>query len=77
MVKAKKTELRCEHCKKWFNSPLMFDNKNAFETANLKGNATECPYCKKITGCDKENMRVVFEDGIFAGDKILLIRILI
>lgn len=63
-------EIRCQHCKEWFNSPIFIGGDLAFITATLSNNLAQCPHCRKMTGCDKENMRVRYKDskGGFIGD---------
>jgi hypothetical protein len=33
----------------------------------MEGNTVKCPHCGKITGCNKENMKVHHEEGGFLG----------
>lgn len=63
-------EIRCQHCKEWFNSPIFIGGDLAFITATLSNNLAQCPHCRKMTGCDKENMRVRYKDskGGFIGN---------
>ena len=65
MSKVKSVEIRCEHCKQWFTPILTFGTSEAFDTSGLEGNLHQCrnSNCRKSTGCNKENMRVLFEDG--------------
>jgi hypothetical protein len=46
----------CPNCKEIFKSPIAFGNRKAFESATLIGNTTNCPKCKQIVPCNKENM---------------------
>ncbi len=71
MSKVKSVEIRCEHCQQWFTPILTFGTSEAFDTSGLEGNLHQCrnSNCRKFTGCNKENMRVLFEDGGFVGDK--------
>ena len=55
-------QIRCEQCNKWFNSPFFFDYRKAFDTSELEGNTVQCPHCKKMTGYDKDNMGMRWED---------------
>jgi DNA-directed RNA polymerase subunit RPC12/RpoP len=69
MAKVKELQIRCSHCKAWFRSPIMFGGTDSFDTSTLIGNQVQCPACGKMTGCNKENMRVHFEGGGFVGDE--------
>jgi len=50
-------EIRCQYCKRWFKSPIYFGSAEAYFSTSTKGNITTCPHCKKMTGCNKSNMR--------------------
>ena len=67
MSKTKSVEIRCEHCREWFTSPLSFFASKHFDTSKLFLSVAKCPHCRLITGCDKDNFRVRFEDGGFLG----------
>jgi hypothetical protein len=67
MPGVKEIQIRCGHCKKWFNSPIGFSGTEAFDSATLIGNIVQCPSCGQMTSCNKENMRVHFEGGGFLG----------
>ncbi len=67
MSKTKSIEIRCEHCREWFPSPILFLNSKSFDTARLFSNTARCPHCRKMTGCDKDNFRARFADGGFLG----------
>lgn len=60
-------EIRCEHCRTWFPSPMQFTNGPAFFTSTLIGNTVGCPNCHRDSGCNKENMRFRDKDGGFVG----------
>lgn len=66
----KSVEIKCTNpdCGKWFSSPMFFGDMNSFDSSTLKNNKVDCPYCRTITGCDKENMRIKGDDGGFRGD---------
>jgi hypothetical protein len=68
MSKTTEISIRCEHCKKWFPSPIFMGDSKTFNTTTLFNNKAQCPNCKKMTGCDKENFRARFEDGGFLGN---------
>jgi hypothetical protein len=61
--------IRCLHCQKKFRSPIWFGDSNSFDTATLFGNQAQCPNCKRMTGCNKDNFYALFEDGGFLGNK--------
>jgi len=67
MSKVKKVQVKCLNCKQWFDSPFFFGDLDSFETSTLEGNQAQCPHCGKMTGCNKENMRVSAEDAGFVG----------
>lgn len=60
MGNVRQIDTRCEHCREWFPSPIGFVESESFEASTmvLIGNQAQCPKCGKMTGCDKENMRV-------------------
>ena len=63
--------MRCMHedCRQWFPCPIFIGNDVSFDISKIENNATDCPYCGRETGCNKENFRVLFEDGGFTGNK--------
>jgi hypothetical protein len=63
MSKTESIEIRCQHCRKWFPSPIFFGDSESFDTSALFGNLAQCRHCGKMTGCNKENFRARFEDG--------------
>ena len=62
-------EIRCEHCRGWFRSPIQFRAKEAFFAATLIGNISTCSYCGKNTGFNKENLRFRCDTEGFVGDE--------
>jgi DNA-directed RNA polymerase subunit RPC12/RpoP len=72
MTVTKQTEIHCQHCGAWFPSPIVFGDEVTWDDASneLIGNRVQCPSCKKPTPCDRENMRVRFEEGGFVGDDL-------
>ena len=62
-------EIRCEHCKQWFPSPIGFGSAAAFFSSLLVGNQARCHHCHQMTGCNKENMRWRTDDEGFVGEK--------
>jgi hypothetical protein len=68
MDKTKTLEIKCENCDTWFASPIFFGDMNSFDTSVMIGNSAQCPKCHKMTGCNKENMRVISEKGGFRGN---------
>jgi hypothetical protein len=67
MSKTTEISIRCQHCKKWFPSPIFMGDSKSFNTATLFNNKAQCHHCKRMTGCDKENFRARFENGGFLG----------
>ncbi len=63
MAKIKEISIRCKNCGKWFPSPIFFGDSDSFDTSMLIGNQAQCRNCGKMTGCDKENIRVRYESG--------------
>ena len=63
MSKTKSIEIRCQHCREWFASPIFFADSESFDSSLLFGNQAQCAHCGKMTGCNKENFRARFEDG--------------
>lgn len=59
--------IRCQHCREWFPSPIFFNSTVSFDSAVLFANRVQCRHCQRMTGCDKENLRVRFTDGGFLG----------
>ena len=49
-------QIRCLNCKTIFDSPIQFGSADAFFSTMLEGNIVTCTNCRKITGCNKENM---------------------
>ena len=69
MSKVTEISIKCEHCKKWFPSPIFFGDSESFDTSQLFGNLAQCKHCGKMSGCNKENFRVRFEGGGFLGSE--------
>lgn len=67
MEKVKEIKIRCLHCNSIFNSPIFFDQFKSFDTCILVGNTAQCPFCNKMTECNKENINIKFKDGGFVG----------
>lgn len=67
MDRTKVLEIKCLNCGTWFPSPIFFGDINSFDTSIMSGNSAQCPHCHKMTGCNKENMRVISEEGGFRG----------
>ena len=71
MSKTTEISILCLHCQTWFPSPIWFDDSESFDTSILFANQAQCPHCKKMTGCNKENFLARFEDGGFLGKKTI------
>ena len=67
MARVNTIEIRCLSCGKWFPSPIMLGDTESFDTSTLIGNTVTCAHCGRMTGCNKENMRVRSQDGGFLG----------
>jgi len=68
MSEVKEIHIRCLNCHEWFKSPISFGGFRAFDTSTMEGNQVQCSRCGKITGCNKENMRVRAGDQGFVGE---------
>ena len=60
--------IKCLHCQGSLPSPIFMTPYATFNTAMLFGNQAQCPHCKKMTGCNKENFVARFEGGGFIGN---------
>jgi len=60
-------DVRCLNCRKWFPSPIFISPWNSLAEATLFGNLAQCPHCREMTPCNKENYRVRFKNGGFMG----------
>lgn len=69
MDKVKKLQIYCPVCKKWFNSPIMFEDADSFDATTMNENVTSCPYCNHTINCNKENMRMTSESGGHLGNE--------
>ena len=67
-VKTLSITIKCLHCGGKFPSPIFMTLYSSFDTATLFGNSAQCPHCRKMTGCNKENFVARFEDGGFVGN---------
>lgn len=67
MEQIKVLEIKCTNCNSWFPSPIFFGDINSFDTSTMAENSVQCPKCEKMTGCNKENARVVSRNGGFRG----------
>lgn len=68
MTQTKVLEIKCLNCGTWFPSPIFFGDIESFDSSFMQGNLAQCPKCNKMTGCNKENMRVISENGGFRGN---------
>ncbi len=50
----------------------MFGDDQSFDTSTLIGNTVTCAHCRRMAGCDKENLRVVGHTGGFLGKDTFL-----
>lgn len=70
MAKIKESFIKCGNCGTRFPSPIFFADTRAFETATMSGNKAQCPKCRQMIHCNKENMSYALADevGGFVGD---------
>lgn len=59
----KAVNILCGHCGLRFPSPIFLGDMFTFETATTSGNRAECPRCREMIHCNKENMSYVLADG--------------
>lgn len=58
MTRVHQIEIRCQHCREWFPSPVVFGDDESFDTATLIADTVTCSHCGRETGCDQANVRV-------------------
>ncbi len=63
-------EVRCLNCHRWFRSGVGFGSHEIFKNSTLYENLQGCPWCRKMTPCNKENMR--FVENMGEGNKTYL-----
>jgi len=51
--------VKCIHCSEYFDSGIFLGSVQTFNTATLRGNQQQCPHCRKMTPCNKENMTYI------------------
>ena len=51
-------EIRCQHCRTWFASPVIFGEDESIDTSTLMESTVTCSHCGRQTGCDQANVRV-------------------
>ena len=56
-------EFRCLKCGQWDRSPFFFDGELSFDAGTMEGCKAGCRNCGELVPCNKENMRVRFENG--------------
>lgn len=56
MSKKSKCQIKCLNCKKWFSSPIQFEDSESFFTSYLMGYTIQCPHCKKMTLVNNHNI---------------------
>lgn len=69
MSQIKELQIKCLHCEKWLRSPIQFGSTEVFHSSTLIGNKVNCPHCKEMTGCNKENVRMIGENEGFVGNQ--------
>lgn len=65
MSQVSQIDIRCGNCQTWFPSSIFLGDSKTFDVSVMYGNQVQCPACKKMTGCNKENMRVRHGEGDF------------
>jgi|GEM_PF-404733 len=63
--------IKCLNCQGKFPSPIFMTPYSSFDTATLFGNMAQCPHCRKMTSCNKENFVARFEGGGFVGNDVI------
>jgi hypothetical protein len=63
-TKIKSVNIKCGHCGTSFRSPIFFGDVGSFETATTAGNKAQCPKCKRMIDCNKENMSYILEGSV-------------
>lgn len=64
MPTIKSITAKCRHCQAEFPSRgVGFGSTRAFEATKLSGNSEPCPACGEQAVVDKEDMKVILEDG--------------
>lgn len=58
MDKIEKSFVKCS-CGHRFPSPIFFGSVAVFESATTSGNSVQCPSCRKMFACNKDNMSYV------------------
>jgi len=70
MSKVKEIQIYCINCGEWFPTPASWlGDSETLDIATLEGKQAVCPLCGKMIVCDKDNMRVVLENGGFSDNK--------
>ncbi|WP_431602555.1 hypothetical protein [Clostridium pasteurianum] len=70
LAKIKDIKIVCTHCGTKIPSPIFFGDTQSLATSTMTGNTMTCPTCGRPTGCNKENMLVVTEEGTIKGSEI-------
>jgi len=60
--------IKCLNCGEKFPSPIFMTPFASFSSATLTGNKAQCPKCRQMTGCNKENFVARFKGGGFVGN---------
>lgn len=61
MAKIKKLFLTCGYCETSFPSPIFIGDTNTLDSSVLTGNTAQCPTCKRMIHCNRENMSYILE----------------
>lgn len=63
MAAVNQIEIRCQHCDRWFPSPILVGDDESFDTNTLADETVTCPHCGRPTGCDADHTRFSAEGG--------------
>lgn len=55
-------EIRCAYCDQWSRSQIALGDEKSFFGTAMRENMHQCPFCNKMTPCNKENMRFGVRD---------------
>ncbi len=70
MAAIKQIIVKCGSCSAEFPSPIFLGDTETFDSGTLFGNRVQCPKCRTMISCNKENMRYILADkhGGFVGN---------
>lgn len=62
MTEIGKIHIKCK-CSHRFPSPIFIGSVEMFEAVVASGNKAECPKCRSMVDCNKDNMSYELADG--------------